>query len=109
MRAKREDIVKNESVAVTNLEKDKYEMIDILKFIFAIFVVGIHTNIMSNPKDTFQWYILHIFFRLAVPFFFIVSGFLFGKKYIKNKENLKEISKMQIKRLLIPFIFWMFG
>ena len=107
MCAKREDIVKNESVSVTNLEKDKYEMIDILKFIFAIFVVGMHTHIMSNSKDTFQWYILHIFFRMAVPFFFIVSGFLFEKKHIKNKENLKEISKMQIKRLLIPFIFWM--
>lgn len=107
MRVKKADIVRNESVAVTNLEKEKYEMIDILKFIFAIFVVGIHTHIMSNPKDTYQWYILHIFFRMAVPFFFIASGFLFGKKYIKNKENLKEISKMQIKRLLIPFIFWM--
>lgn len=107
MHLEKEKIEKGERIAVTNLEKNKYEMIDILKFIFAIFVVGIHTHIMSNPENTYQWYILHIFFRMAVPFFFISSGFLFGKKYIKNKENLKEISKMQIKRLLIPFIFWM--
>lgn len=105
MYAKKDDMVKNKSVVVTSIERDKYEIIDILKFIFAIFVVGIHTHIMSNPNSTYQWYILHIFFRIAVPFFFSTSGFLFGKKYIENKENLKEISKIQIKRLLIPFIF----
>lgn len=107
MHLEKEKIEKGERIAVTNLEKNKYEMIDILKFIFAIFVVGIHTHIMSNSKDTCQWYILHVFFRLAVPFFFIASGFLFGKKYMKNKANIKEISKTQIKRLLIPFMFWM--
>lgn len=90
-----------------DLEKDKYELIDILKFIFEIFVVGIHTGIMTDSNDTFEWYILHIFFRMAVPFFFIASGFLYGKSFIKNKQNLRKITKNQIKRLLIPFIFWM--
>ena len=62
---------------------------------------------MTNFNSTFQWYILHIFFRMAVPFFFTASGFLFGKKYINNRKNLKEVSRKQIKRLLIPFVFWM--
>lgn len=88
-------------------KEEKYQLIDILKFICAIFVVGIHSEIVKDPNNDFQWYVLHIIFRIAVPFFFLCSGFLFGKKYKENKEKLKEICKKQIKRLFIPFIFWM--
>lgn len=87
--------------------KDNYVLIDILKFICAIFVVGIHSHIMSDVDNDVQWYIMHMFFRIAVPFFFIASGFLFGKKVLKNKKGLKDITTKQIKRLIIPFIFWL--
>lgn len=86
---------------------NKYELMDILKFICAIFVIGIHSNIMGNPDSNIQWYIVHVIFRISVPFFFICSGFLFGRKYFTNNKNLKEICKKQLKRLYIPFIFWM--
>lgn len=62
---------------------------------------------MNDSNSTYEWYVLHIFFRIAVPFFFIASGFLYGKNYINNKQNLKGITKNQIKRLIIPFVFWM--
>lgn len=86
--------------------KNNYELIDILKFVCAIFVVMIHTEIMSDTNNTIQWYIMHTILRIAVPFFFIASGFLFGKKYLQDKKKLKENSIKQIKRLIIPFIFW---
>lgn len=98
-------IVKN--IRLNIQDKQQYELTDIIKFICAIFVIGIHTNIMSNSQNTFEWYVLHILFRISVPFFFMSSGFLFGKKYFTNKEKLKEICLKQEKRLLIPFIFWM--
>lgn len=65
-----------------NMNMQEYQVINVLKFICAIFVVGIHTNIMSNSSNAVQWYVLHVFFRIAVPFFFICSGFLFGKKIL---------------------------
>ena len=89
------------------IKKENYILIDILKFFCAIFVVGIHAGIMNNKDNTVEWYILHMILRIAVPFFFIASGFLFGKKYLKDRSKLKENSVKQIKRLLIPFIFWM--
>lgn len=90
----------------TENKKDKYELIDIMKFICAIFIVGIHAGIMRDENSVFQWQVLNVLFRIAVPFFFIASGFLFGKKYLKNKEKLKDNSKKQVVRLIIPFIFW---
>lgn len=88
-------------------KKANYVWIDIIKFICAIFIVGIHTVLLDNQNDTIQWYIMHVLFRFAVPFFFVCSGFLFGKKHLENPADLKKISTKQIKRLLIPFIFWM--
>jgi len=88
-------------------QNQKYELIDILKFVCAIFVIGIHTNIMNNPSDTFEWYVLHIVFRIAVPIFFVCSGFLFGKKYFADRTKLKELCIKQEKRLVKPFIFWL--
>lgn len=94
----------NKEVNLKN--KTTYELIDIIKFVFAIFVVGIHTNIMNNSENDIQWYILHILFRMAVPFFFVCSGFFFGRK-IKEDEDIRKYSKKQIKRLMIPYVFWL--
>jgi len=88
-------------------KRKRYELIDIFKFICAIFVVGIHSEIIKDPNIDANWYILNMVFRIAVPFFFVTSGFLFGKKYYKDEENLKNITKKQIKGLAIPFVFWM--
>lgn len=96
---------KKEIMNNTTSRKD-YQLIDIFKFICAIFVVMIHSQIMSDPNDNIQWYIMHVILRVAVPFFFIASGFLFGKKYLKDIKKLKENSIKQVKRLIIPFLFW---
>lgn len=88
--------------------KKQYSMIDILKVFFAICVVGIHTEILQNPDSKFQWILFHGVFRLAVPFFFVCSGFFLGLKIYKNndtKTGMIEIKKY-IKRLFIPFTFW---
>ena len=87
-------------------DETKYELIDIMKFICAIFVIIIHSGIVKYESGTTQWYTINILLRIAVPFFFVASGFLFGKKYLDNKGKLKENSIKQIKRLIIPYIFW---
>ena len=55
-------------------EKDNYELIDIMKFVCAIFVIAIHSGIVKYESGTTQWYIINVLLRLAVPFFFIASG-----------------------------------
>lgn len=89
--------------------KKQYSAIDILKLFFSICVVGIHTLIMQNENSNLEWGILHGVFRLAVPFFFVCSGFFLGIKLYKSTtigDGLKEIKKY-IKRLAIPFVCWM--
>lgn len=59
--------------------KEKYNTIDITKFLLAIIVVLNHTVSIKNLNPIMQE-IFNILLKSVVPFFFIASGFLLGKK-----------------------------
>ncbi len=84
----------------------QYDSIDLMKFIFCLCIIGIHTNISSIFPKALQLLIGRGFFRLAVPFFFVCSGFWIGKKYLKQPAELDIIIQKYIFRLLIPLIIF---
>lgn len=53
----------------------QYNSIDLFKFLFAVVVVMIHTTPFKNASETFSYYFSNTFCNLAVPFFFVASGF----------------------------------
>jgi len=85
------------------------KIIDILKLFFSICVVAIHTGIFDDRNSLTQYFIFQSIFRLAVPFFFVCSGYFIGLKLFDKKEKLegKIIIKKQLSRLKYPLIFWM--
>lgn len=89
--------------------KDKnYDMVDLCKFIACICIVCIHTAAFSDfVSGGGYYYISSCIFRIAVPFFFVTSGFFYGKKLIHGTaEERKKLLFRYIKRLGIPLIFW---
>ncbi len=79
-------------------ERETYTCIDLLKFFFACCVMLIHTGI--SRKITCGFYLQQMVFRLAVPFFFVCSGYFFAiTKYTK-----KDLTK-RLKKLWIPYVF----
>lgn len=78
--------------------------IDFFKCIMALFIVGIHTTAVSNPK----WLYLIInngLFRLAVPFFFVCSGFFVYSKYIESGKDSNIFLKHGLK-FLVLYVIW---
>ncbi|MBR1416419.1 MAG: acyltransferase [Bacilli bacterium] len=89
--------------------KENYAYIDYLKLFLCFCVVGIHAEIFYNFDNIIDYTIFHAIFRIAVPFFFLCSGFFLGLKLYKTndiKEKNNIINKY-LKRLLVPYIFWM--
>ena len=63
----------------------EYNAIDFVKFIMALVVVAIHTEPFHGSSENIQ-VLFDTFSGLAVPFFFISSGFLLGKRVQENNN-----------------------
>lgn len=77
-----------------NNEKETYTYIDLLKFFFACCVMLIHTGI--SRKITYGFYLQQMVFRLAVPFFFVCSGYFFAIRKYSKEDLVKKIKKLSI-------------
>ena len=95
--------------------------INFLRFPLTVAVVYIHFNIsrkgisvhgLNYGTDNPDWYtfIINLFSSviasIAVPLFFLISGYLFFCQKNFNKEIYLSKLKKRIKTLLIPFILW---
>ena len=70
----------------------------------AFCVVAIHTGPLFNCKDVVLLSIYDSIVRCAVPFFFIASGFLLGKKYDDSKDL--NVFDKQIRKILKMYLIW---
>ncbi len=85
-----------------------------LRFPLAALVVAIHTPFIYNtPKIVFGQTIgtssficlVYGICQIAVPAFFMFSGYFFFSKYETNQDWVNKIKK-RVKTLLIPYILW---
>lgn len=76
---------------------------DLFKLIAAVLVVFIHADEAKNEMITNV--VTNCFSGMAVPFFFIVSGFFFEKGLSKSK-NKKSFLFNYEKKLLFLYLFW---
>lgn len=88
-----------------NLSNYNYNCIDLAKFIFAICIVGIHIHPYSQQNIYAHFFFNKFLFRLAVPIYFVISGFLCFKKLNLNNVNFSDISK-QVFKIIKIYIIW---
>ncbi len=79
-------------------ESKRYDMVNLLRLICAYFVVAIHTVAFSTFGDGVRAFMSDFVFRIAVPFFFITSGYFLYSKY-----EVKGYFKKYIIKLIIIF------
>lgn len=78
----------------------EYNSLDILKFVLAIFVLVIHSEIDKT--------VISPLLRIAVPIFFVISGYLFFSKiqrFDNRKDELNALSHL-VKRNLFLYVSW---
>lgn len=96
----------NEIKTYNNINRTTDTTVDLFKFIFCIEIIALHTHVLNLLPGSY--YFINIFVRLAVPYFFVASGYYLRKKYVnKNTKTYKEILFSFEKRLLYPYIFFM--
>ncbi len=99
------------------LASERYNAIDFVKCFAAFAIVCIHTQPFANATivgGRYLHFIIDTFARFAVPFFFIVSGFLFVKKNMTYEDNgasycikyLKKIAQLYFGWTLFYFLYY---
>ena len=68
------------------MERKNYYAIDIAKFISAFFVIAIHVQPFIDSNLDLNFAFVSVLARLAVPLFFMISGFLFFVKFDDGHE-----------------------
>lgn len=76
--------------------KRYYWGIDLFKFIFSLLVICIHTNPLLDMNSKANLIVSGLLASFAVPYFFVVSGYMSGDKPLKHI----------IKKPLYLCIFW---
>lgn len=95
-------------------EKKEYRALDFMKFVAAFLVAAIHIPPFEEIAPVFSHEFQQVICRMAVPFFFVCTGYFIGEKIAdkdKVKKYLLHIIKMYVwwsLLYLIPIIdrFW---
>lgn len=69
-------------------QKKAYSGIDIFRIIAAILVIANHTSPLAQISGTADFILTRVVARLAVPFFFMTSGFFLIRTMNKSNERL---------------------
>lgn len=85
-----------------------FNAIDITRVIAAILVICVHTDPLYHYSEASNYFIVSVLARLAVPFFFVTSGFFFGKKISLEKKQFEDLPKLlsMLKRLATLYFIW---
>lgn len=85
---------------------NRANFVDFGRFFFAFCIVAIHSGLSRDfPNSDLLPYLLAI----AVPFFFICSGYFLSLKLIKFQDDLagyRDTIKKYFMRLAIPYCVW---
>lgn len=68
------------------MQKKTYCALDIAKFMSAFLVICIHIGPLLDINETANFVLVQIIARIAVPLFFIISGYLFFAKLDNERE-----------------------
>ena len=71
--------------------------LNVMKFIMAIFVMVVHFSPFKTIHPVLHFISIHGFTRIAVPFFFLSSGYLLSEHGHIPSDRLKKTLKKLIK------------
>jgi surface polysaccharide O-acyltransferase-like enzyme len=79
--------------------------IDTFRFVSIIFIVVLHTSTLAF-STTIAGELLNHSARFAVPYFFMIAGFLFYQKVDSNRQQSLSYLNQYVWRIIFVYVFW---
>ena len=83
-----------------SIKQSRNSSIDILRLVFAILIVAMHSSPLIEISPTVSYIFTQIISRLAVPFFSVITGYYF----FKSDNPYKFFN--YIKKYIVLYTFW---
>ena len=83
-----------------------YTGIDYFRFVAALLVIAIHTSPLLSYSEVGDYILTRIIARIAVPLFFMISGFFMISRYIRNTDRLKAFAKNTLQIYGVAIIIY---
>ena len=94
----------NHSIAGLPVKGKTLPCVDALKLVFAILIMCLHGNLLKN--STWGVWVEGLLARLAVPFFFVASGFFLGRKVYSDRTTADSAIKVYATRLAVKLLIF---
>ena len=86
--------------------KEQFRGVDAVKFIMAVCVIILHTHPLEGINHTLNFITADVLGRVAVPFFFMATGFLLAQRkedgYFFERDHVKKY----VYRILKLYMIW---
>jgi len=99
-------MISNLDLSSVEAIKHKFYLLDIMKFVCAFLVVAIHLSPLSDISNCGNYILVECIARIAVPFYFVSSGFLLFRKVSFECYNIKILFDYA-KKILKLYGIWM--
>lgn len=76
-----------------NMQRKSLNCVDLMKFIFALLIVALHKNPLTSINLNVNFFIVNYIARLAVPFYFIASGYFLFRKTSYEEIDISIVFK----------------
>ena len=80
--------------------------IDVMKYIMAFCVIAIHTTPLKDIDNDTISRMYEAAVSIAVPFFFLSSGYLIGRKIQNTKEFDDILVERQQRKIIKYYVIW---
>ncbi len=85
-------------------KKEQFGGLDYFKMIAALLVVTIHTSPLASFNVSADFVLTRVIARIAVPFFFMVTGFFVLPQYLSQQSNDDKPLRRFLKKTLLLYV-----
>lgn len=89
------------------MKKQKTINMDICRLLAAFMIVAIHVYPFENISPQLDYFFTRVIFRIAVPFFLMLTGYFLIPKMLKDKQMLIKYTKKIVKLYLISMLIYL--